>query len=474
MTDHLTSWLEQLEDDVTKAQIPGMALIGARKGKVCLEEFVGYRDVAKQKPITANTIFGLASLTKSVVAVAVMILQDEGKLTVTDRVVKWLPELKKWNDFYKKQITIHHLLTHTAGFSGMGAFHLARRESIEQDPDGEALFGTFTGEDYVYTVRDLMEAMIKENAPFIASPGEMFNYSNEGYALLQEIVERASGESFAEFVDRSLFQPLGMFRTTFSLDSLEERDDVTELYAFTKGMPKEVFHTPAWWASGDIYGPGALKASAADIQRYLELFRHRGDVNGVPLVSHAGMNEMMRAHITTPNGVNYGYGIIVGTYQGHRVIGHGGGIKGVSSYMLVCEDDITVTVLTNIAEVSAENFAMSALEVLLQDDTNYNDYNRSRVDTHIIDLPPNELALYTGHYETNERQSVHVAVDGNGLQLWIQQQPVHVQPCGKHQFVLPDGKKITFVLDEEGFVRGIFRGLRFIQKRSDANGLDNE
>lgn len=475
MTDWLTTLKEQIEADVTEAQIPGMAMMVSRNGEVCLEHFSGYRDVKNQLPVTSDTIFGLASLTKSVVAVAVMMLQDAGKLQVSDHVVKWLPELKKWNTFYKQRITIHHLLTHTAGLSGMGAFHLARRESIEADADGEYLFGSFTGDHYVYTVRDLIEAMIKEDAPFVALPGEMFNYSNEGYALLQEIVERASGEEFASFVQTSIFQPLGMTRAIFSFDKTENVGDVTELYAFTKEPPKEVFHSPAWWGSGAIYGAGALKASAKDVQKYVELFRNDGEVEGVSLVSRESMKEMKRAHITTPNGVSYGYGLIVGTHRGHQVIGHGGGVKGISSFMLVCEQEITITVLTNIAEVSAENFAMTTLDVLLKDNIYDSDYNIDKVDTHTMTLPPDMLAMYTGIYETNERQSVHVTAKENGLQLQIQQQsPVHVLPCGDHQFVLPDGKKVTFLLDEEGAVRGIFRGMRFIQKRSDANGLDNE
>src|SRR5699024_5498449 len=121
----------KIENTSRVAKIPGMAVIAAREGKTVYENYVGYRDVDKELLVSEQTIFGLASLTKSVTALAIMMLQDQEKLHVTDHVVKWLPEMKKWNAFYKQRITIHHLLTHTAGFSGMTEFHLERRKSVE-------------------------------------------------------------------------------------------------------------------------------------------------------------------------------------------------------------------------------------------------------------------------------------------------------------------------------------------------------
>lgn len=453
---------EKVNIAFTNAAIPGMAIIASRNGEVVYEKYVGYRDVATQKHITAETIFGLASLTKSVIAVAVMMLQDQGKVHVSDTIVAWLPELKQWESLKGREITIHDLLTHTAGFPGMGAFHLARRESIENDPDGDYLFGSFNGSDYVYTVQDLLDAMMKENAPFIAAPGEMFNYSNESYALLQEIVERASGEKFTTFAEKYIFAPLEMTRSIFSFDELVERTNITELYAFTKETPKKVFHSPAWWASGSIVGAGALKSSAADVQKYLELFRQNGRVNGVQLVTTESMKTMKSTQITTPNGVYYGYGLIVGSYHGQDIVGHGGGVKGISSYMLAT-DEITVTVLTNIAEVAAENIALLVLDEFL-----YGTEQGEKLveELHVITLPEDELQAYVGFYATNERQSVDVMLTDGSLYLSIQEQPsIKVKPIGHDQFVLPDGKKVTFIRDEQGEIYGIFRGMRLILKK---------
>src|SRR5699024_12162152 len=90
---------QTIENLAKEAKIPGMAVIASQNGDTIYEKYVGYRHEEKHLPVTADTIFGLASLTKSVVAVAVMMLQDKGKIAVEDRVIKWLLELKKWNHF---------------------------------------------------------------------------------------------------------------------------------------------------------------------------------------------------------------------------------------------------------------------------------------------------------------------------------------------------------------------------------------
>src|SRR5699024_4676536 len=399
----------KIEHTSRAAKIPGMAVIAAREGKTVYENYVGYRDVDKELPVSEETIFGLASLTKSVTALAIMMLQDQEKLHVTDLVVKWLPEMKKWNAFYKQRITIHHLLTHTAGFSGMNAFHLARRKSVEADPDGTYLLGEFDGKDYVQTVRDLIQAMIKENPNFIAPPGEMFNYSNESYALLQEIIERASGKSFADFTKTAIFDPLQMKNAMYTFEDIVETNEITEIYAFTHEKPKSVFHSPSWWDSASIYSAGALKASVEDVQRYLELYRQNGKVNGTQLISAELIEAMKTIHITTPTGIHYGYGLVLGSYNHKQVVGHGGGVKGISSYMLMM-DDITITVLTNIAEIAAEQIAFTVIDAIEEN-------TEEKLTEKMIQLSEQALQRYTGYYRTNERQSVEVTIVGDGLQL---------------------------------------------------------
>ncbi len=112
--------------------------MAAQNGETIFQHMHGYRDVAQQLPVTPNTVFGVASVTKSVTALSIMHAQDKGLLSVNDPIVHWLPELKHLQNRYIDEVTIHHLLTHTAGFPGMPAVHLARVNSVRRDQDWAA------------------------------------------------------------------------------------------------------------------------------------------------------------------------------------------------------------------------------------------------------------------------------------------------------------------------------------------------
>src|SRR5699024_1815408 len=112
----------------------------------------------------------------------------------------------------------------------------------------------------VQSVADVMKAMAETDYTVLGAPGEVFNYSNESYAMLQEIIERASGEAFIPYVESHIFNPLQMERSVFLTEDLKRHENVTELYAYTKEKEKSVFHSPAWWDVGNIYSNGSLKA----------------------------------------------------------------------------------------------------------------------------------------------------------------------------------------------------------------------
>lgn len=447
---------KKIEEMCNVANIPGMALLAAKNGEVIYEKNYGYRHVERKLPVTNETIFGVASLTKSFAALAILQLQDKAKLSVHDEVTKWLPELTA----IQPNTTIHHLLTHTAGYPGMAAFNKARLESLKRDPDGAYLFGELPLHEgkKVASVSDLIGVMNEEDFSFIGKPGELFNYSNESYALLQEIIERASGMNFEEFIDQNIFNLLQMDRSFFKLEDVQEDKNVTDIYAFTKDTKKEVFHSPIWWDSGEIYSAGALKSTTNDLIKYLEIYRKDGFVNGKRIVSQKAVNDMLTPYFYTLNDNQYGYGFLVGNYAGVNVAGHGGGVKGVSSYMLVAkEEGMTISVLTNIAEVAAENIALVALRYLL-------DIEEPVVTTPAFTMTNAQLQKYSGRYKTNEGQEVEVTVKDSRLSVRIQHNTLYVTPFAEHIFQLQDGKKIAFLPDDAGKIKGIFRGMRYLQK----------
>src|SRR5699024_4748922 len=318
-------------------------------------------------PVTKDTIFGLASITKSLVCLAVMQLRDAGKLNVDDNVVSWLPSLKLPNENYNNQIQIHELMSHTSGLHGLPLVHNARLESIHQDPDSAYLFNKKLPEDtpVIHNVDDLIREINELDFKLLGPPGTIFNYSNEGYALLQKIIELASGMSFIDYVEENIFAPLQINDAYFRMEDIPSNAQLTELYAYTEDR-QNVFHSPTWWDVGAIYTNGSLKCSAADLMKYAEVYRMDGTVNGVQIVSKTSIAEMTTPKISEPNGGSYGYGIGMDVYQNIAYFGHGGSIKGVSSnFQVIKEQGITVSVLVSMADVPVDRILLHCLMALL-------------------------------------------------------------------------------------------------------------
>lgn len=458
----MTSLDEKLNDLCEQAQIPSMSIIVAKEGQAIFEKNYGYRHVEEQQPVTKDTVFGVASLTKSLACLAIMQLEDKGKLIVEDPVVKWLPEFTIPNDTYREQITIHHLMTHTGGLPGMAAVNLARENSIKNDPDGALLFGEIPTTDFeVNTVADVMKAIEKADVTLLGAPGEVFNYSNESYALLQKIIEQVSGESFLKYMDNHILKPLEMDRSTFLTVDVEKLENVTELYAFKQDNGRTVFHSPSWWDVGSVYTNGSLKSTTADMMKYLEVFRRNGVVDGKRIVSETSLKKMTTPHYITPNEVSYGYGLLIDRYADMEIIGHGGGVKGVSSFMLVVrEKEITITVLTNIAEVSAENIAMTSLEYVLG-------LTEHEEEQPQVNWQPSikQLEKYTGIYASDEGHQVTAYIAEDQFYLLVKNNNILLTPYAENKFLTPDGKKVAFIVNNQQEVTGIFRGLRFIHKK---------
>ena len=441
---------DQLKARFEADQVPSVALEVINKGKQ-YHYFYGYYNEKGDKP-TGSTLYGVASLTKSMTAVGIMKLQDDGKLLVTDLLKDWLPEIKLPRQRENK-ITIHHLLTHTAGFPGMHAFNLARLESLERDPDGQQLFGDFPKyKKRVVTVIDMIEAMNDTEYDLIAEPGTLFNYSNEGYALLEEIIKRASNDTYINYIKKIIFEPLEMNHSVFTVDELDNYPEVAHSYAFTKNKERKRFYSPSWWESGEIYGSGALKSTTTDILKYLEIFK------GNHILSKQALEAMTTAHIKTPNENEYGYGLLVGEFEGKKVVGHGGGIKGISSYMFVCKElDFTAVALTNIAEVSAEDYVLSTFNQITGIDVS--------IPMKVTDSLP-DLAKYTGLYASNEGNEFRVSMQAhNTLTVKFDHLSLELAYEKGDVFLLPNGKKIAFVVHDEEVI-GIFRGMRFLNKIS--------
>lgn len=280
----VTTWTKSFEEYaeqlLAEANAPGAAIGVARGGKLLYQKTFGYRDRENGLPLSADTVFGIASITKSFTCVAIMQLQEAGKLSVHDPVVKYLPELRAGDEELTKRITIHHFMTHTPGMAPLPFLDKAMKRSMEQDP---AIAGTEAEEElkklpYLDTYEEVLQAIAAFDAKPLGEPGEVFSYNNDAYGLLGAIIERVSGQTYEQYVTKHILQPLGMQRTVFDVEALADKDDVTILYTNKKlDGENQVIAAPHWHDAPAMRAAGFLKSTVNDLLAYLEVFRTNGE-----------------------------------------------------------------------------------------------------------------------------------------------------------------------------------------------------
>ncbi len=326
---------KEVANVIEKHQIPGTGIGINFQGKRLYDKGIGYRNVEKQLPVTSDTIFGIASMTKSFTCVAIMKLQEQGKLSVHDQIVTYLPEFNVPNETYRKQITIHHLMTHTAGLPPLNTHKYARKRSVDAD-DSAKDYGLDLIEDDgkpLDTYEQFFDYMSQIEFEMLGEPGTQYSYSNDSYGLLGVIISRVSGQSYESYVEEHILQPAGMDNSFFSLKELKNRDNVTVLYASKKENDKKiVYPAPIWWDAPTMRAGGYLKSTVHDILRYLEIIRTKGMVDSERILTVESVNELIHPHVQVSPGNFYGYGFsIIPDYYGSTLIQHGSGLKGVSS-----------------------------------------------------------------------------------------------------------------------------------------------
>lgn len=259
-----------MKEMMAKNEIAGAITIVVGTNKVLHLECTGLADVATQKPMTPDTLFWIASMTKPVTATAVLMLQDEGKLNVADPVEKYLPEFANLKTPSGKaaKLTITHLLTHT---SGLG------------EADGKAAM-------QASTLADLVPLWLA--APMQYEPGEKWKYTQSGINAAARIVEVVSGMSFDAFLQQRLFNPLGMKDTTF-YPTAEQRARIATAYAKNKDTGALEPVPPRSGYEGTRKRPpqgnGGLYSSASDYARFCQMLLNNGTLDGRCYLSTAAM-----------------------------------------------------------------------------------------------------------------------------------------------------------------------------------------
>jgi len=371
------------------ANTPGMALALTDREKLLHLATYGFSDVAAQTPVTESTLFEIGSISKSFTSVALMQLREQGLVDLHRPVTQYLP----WFEVQSQHapITLHHLLSHSAGIiRGM----------------------EFTGEAR-YEVWALRQS--RATAP----PGTYYHYSNVGYKALGVILEDILSKPYGDILQERILDPLEMTQTepVITHDTRKRLAVGYEAFYDDRPAPQARPLAPATWLEFR-WGDGSVASTPADMARYLRMYLNLGQGGEATILSEESLRLMMEPVIeAVEEGRNsfYGYGLDSEESDGRKVIGHGGGMVGYYAYVLAdMHDGVGAVVLTNGPGSRTDEIARFGLE-LLRAELHGGDLPAvPRVDTFIVDHAEEYVGSYRpgpSHWSTLASQANHQSVD---------------------------------------------------------------
>ena len=407
-----------------KARDPGATLIVTKDGKTLLRKAYGMADVANEVPMQPGATMRLGSITKQFTSAAILMLAEEGKLSVSDPINKFLPDYP----MHGKNITIEHLLTHTSGIVS----YTNKPNFMEQMNKN-------------LSVAQMIDSF--KDDPLQFEPGARYAYNNSGYFLLGAIIEKVSGQPYASFVEQRIFTPLGMRHSAYEG---QERD--LSQRAAGHSQEKGNFEPSASLSMSQPYAAGSLVSTVDDLARW------DAAVSSGKLLKAASWAQAFKPYtLTDGKSTNYGYGWAVGKLRGATVIAHGGGINGFSTYALrIPEKNIYVALLSNadggLAEPSM--IAKKAAALALGDPF---------PEMKAVSVSAAELDALAGVYQIDEKATRTVRRDQDHLVMQRGERPaVALYPLGADRFFVKDslvsfkfvrnakGVPTQFVIEDDG------------------------
>jgi D-alanyl-D-alanine carboxypeptidase len=316
---------------MAERNIPGAAIAVIKNGRVLKIKGYGLASVEFNAPVTTDTVFEIGSVSKQMTAAGIMLLVQDGRVSLDERVSKYLPDTPEaWKD-----VTVRHLLTHSSGiksYTSLTGFELSRRVKID--------------------------GFIKQLSPYPLefTPGEKNVYSNSGYNLLAYIIETQSGKPYMDFMRERIFLPLGMTRTG-------DRDPRNVIPLRANGYEWQVDKLVGRDGSlTDLMGAGSITSTIADMVKWETALR------GEKLLTAESKKSIWTPFVFNNGSPSpYGFGWRISDVREHKLIGHTGQTAGFGAAIFrYVNNDVTVIALTNLGELGMGSLiATSAVKAIL-------------------------------------------------------------------------------------------------------------
>jgi CubicO group peptidase (beta-lactamase class C family) len=341
-TDTLPSFIkDSLDNYVNQAladwQIPGVSVAIVKNGKVAWMKGYGVKETGGNDKVDENTLFMIGSNTKAFTATSLAMLDAEKKLSLEDKVRKWLPDFKLYDPWVAKEANIRDLLCHRLGFE------------------------TFQG-DFMYFDSDLSTAEVREKMgklkPMYGFRSK-WGYTNCAFMTAGEIIPKVTGKSWADFITERIFQPLGMKNSLALSRDIKTAPNKCAAHTVVMGALKKI----PYGNIDNLAPAGSISSSANDMSKWVMMLLNNGKLDGKEIIPASAIGQTRTPQSILGNGGHmfnrshfslYGLGWFLEEYAGRKIVAHTGGVNGfVTSVCLVPEEKLGIIVLTN---TDANNF----------------------------------------------------------------------------------------------------------------------
>ncbi len=396
------------------------SILVVQHGQVLASKGYGMANVNAGIPNAPETEFRIGSITKQFTAMAILELQARGKLSVHDPVCKYVPDCPKdW-----ASIKIYNLLTHTSGIPNFTSFpNYLEIESQQITPSG--LLADF------------------ENKPLDFPPGTKFSYSNSGYEVLGYIIQRVSGDTYQDFLQKNVFDPLGLEHTGYdSSHPTGTGHAVGYVYANNHYVPARFVNMSVPFSAGALYSTT------------LDLYKWDRAVKAGNLIPKALLDQMLAPQVAMggPGNTHYGLGWMISAEFGHKEISHEGGIEGFTSLnSWFPEDDTYIIVLDNVSSPQVDAIGRELAAILFGQTYQFPKEHLA------ITLPPGALQKFVGQYQLAPEFILTVRREGDQLSAQATgQSSAAIFPESKTAFFYKAvDAQVSFVQGADGGVTGL-------------------
>lgn len=455
---------DSIDNYVNKAladwQIPGAAVCIVKNGKVIVMKGYGVKEVNLTDKIDENTLFMIGSNSKAFTATALAMLGAEKKLSLDDKVQKWLPDFKLYDPWVAKEAIIRDLLCHRLGFE------------------------TFQG-DFMYFDSDLSTAEVREKMgklkPMYGFRSK-WGYTNSAFMTAGEIIPKVTGKTWEEYITENIFKPLGMNNSLALSKDIKTANNKSLAHTVVMGELKKI----PYGNIDNLAPAGSISSSVNDLSKWVMMQLNNGKLNGKEIIPAVAIEQTRTPHSILGNGGHlfnkahfslYGLGWFLEEYEGRKIVAHTGGVNGfVTSICLVPEEKLGIIVLTN---TDANNF-YEALRNEIEDaylGLPYRNYSKVYLDYQQADEKEKEkqwkaikdtanmniktdlpLSAYTGNYLHDVYGKMNITIENGKLIMRFEHHKGRygtMEPLGGNRFFctyndpLYGMKKLAFTVENK-------------------------